>query len=330
MPKGNPSYFGIKLGEALSTGAGHIANAIQRQYEIQRQAELDRQRQDLLRQQTYQQELGNRISLAKAGVQVPNVPASPNFGPLGPDQPMRFPDLSQIHQDYLANRNLERRGQEAEIGYKESQSKALSEKPKALTKAQSAVDTTFGKDYAEYISGGGFADTKSQIDALEGVLQQLKSGKENLTGIRVGLTPSAIRPYVNPESLAAQQAVEQSVQRTLKKTLGGQFTEREGVLFMQRGYDPRLSMKENAKKLERMIGQLKAMAEAKQSAAEYFEANDTLAGYKGSIYTLSNGVPMKIKATEENISSAPESSDIALSPEKAKRLMELRAKKAGK
>lgn len=50
-------YFGLKLGEALSSGAGHIANALQRRYELQRQDQLRQEelaRQNDLRNQQMQ------------------------------------------------------------------------------------------------------------------------------------------------------------------------------------------------------------------------------------------------------------------------------------
>lgn len=153
------------------------------------------------------------------------------------------------------------------------------------SEAQKAVDRNFAKDYTSYVSGGGYADVNTQIANVEDVIKRLKSGKENLTGPMISMVPDRMRPAAK----AAQQAVEQSIQRSLRQTLGAQFTENEGKLFMQRGYDPTLPERENVKKLETMIGQLKMMARAKQDAANYYEKNGTLVGYKGKMYTLANG-----------------------------------------
>lgn len=157
------------------------------------------------------------------------------------------------------------------------------------TVAQLAVDRNFAKDYASYQAGGGFADVQTQISSLEEVLDKLKSGKGNLTGPVISVLPEAIRSRAYPGSVSAQQAVEQSIQRALRQTLGAQFTEREGTAFMQRGYDPRLPERENVKKLEAMLNRLKTMAQAKQDAISYYEANGSLTGYKGKVYTLKNG-----------------------------------------
>jgi hypothetical protein len=184
-------------------------------------------------------------------------------------------------EKYMAKRL----GMEQIKALREKKSGETSTKP---TVAQSAVDREFGKDYAKYTAGGGAADTMNQIGSLEEVQLKLEQGKQ-LTGPIISATPDAIRRRLMPESMAAQQEVEQSIQRTLKQTLGGQFTEREGLLFMQRGYDPALPEAENAKKLKRTINQLKMMATAKQRAADYYEENGTLTGFKGKIFTVKNG-----------------------------------------
>jgi hypothetical protein len=171
--------------------------------------------------------------------------------------------------------------------------KVYDDKAKKPTGAQNTVDREFGKEYARYVAGGGYADTISQIQTLEGVVNDLKGGKSNLTGGGLGMLPDAIRKRTHSNSMAAQQSVEQSVQRSLKQTLGGQFTEKEGALFMQRGYDPSLPEAENAKKLDRAIGQLKSMALAKQRAVDYYEENGSLTGFKGEFYTLKGGVIIK-------------------------------------
>ena len=159
--------------------------------------------------------------------------------------------------------------------------------------AQNVVDREYGKDYADYVSGGGYADVLNQITTLEDIKNKLGKGG-GYTGPAISMVPDSIRKRINPGSIEAQQAVEQSVQRSLKQTLGGQFTEKEGALFMQRGYDPALPEEENIKKLTRMITQLKSMAAAKQEAMDYFEQHGTLTGYKGSIYTLKNGEIVKV------------------------------------
>lgn len=169
------------------------------------------------------------------------------------------------------------------------------------TEGEKKVDQLFANDYQEWV-GGGFSDSVSQIKGLSTVLAQLKDPKgANLTGAGLSMLPDFARKRTFSASMEAQQLVEQSVQRTLKKTLGGQFTEKEGILFMQRGYDPALSEEANARKLEGMIAQLKKMVEAKQQAVDYFRKNGTLKGFTGLIPTLEGGTIKNVPATTEGI-----------------------------
>lgn len=137
-------------------------------------------------------------------------------------------------------------------------------------------------------------------------------GGEKMTGPIVGRLPDIFRQSVAPKSIPAQQQVEQSIQKTLRQTLGAQFTEKEGERFLARGYDPRLSPAQNAKKLRDAISQLKQMADAKQKAAEYYETHGTLAGFRGGV-APAPAAPVAPAAT-------------GWTPEKQSRLEELRAK----
>lgn len=171
----------------------------------------------------------------------------------------------------------------------EQQSQAYTEGRKP-TEAQKAVDSNFGKDYAEWVAGGGHADTQRQIVQLEEVLGKLKSGK-NLTGAFVGNTPDFLLNMFNPEAISARNAVEEVVQRNLRLVLGAQFTEKEGERLIARAYNPSLSEEENAKRVGRLLEQIKAGAAAKVSAGQYYEQHGTLRGWTGKLPTLADFDP---------------------------------------
>jgi hypothetical protein len=236
---------------------------------------------------------------------------------------------------------LQQEKMRAEIDLLRARTKAAGQAETKPSMGQAAVDRTFAKEYSDYVLSGGYSDTVSQISALSGVLDQLKGatqGGPRITGPMIGRLPDIARQAVAKESIPAQQKVEQSVQRTLKKTLGGQFTEREGTMFMRRGFDPRLDDAQNAEKLERMIGQLQMMADAKQSAMEYYEKNGTMSGYPGTLFTLRGGemleVSPEVPEAKEIMGQTPRmgpqtGSPISsgLDPAKAARLQELRSKR---
>jgi hypothetical protein len=67
-------YFGVRLGDALAAGAGHIAQGLQRKYELQRQEELRRQQMEQAQAAQNQQ---MQMGFAAQGVQYdPNNPAA--------------------------------------------------------------------------------------------------------------------------------------------------------------------------------------------------------------------------------------------------------------
>lgn len=171
----------------------------------------------------------------------------------------------------------------------DQESRTFSEDRKP-TEAQKAVDTTFGKEYAEWVAGGGMADTKRQIVQLEEVLGKLKSGA-NLTGPFIGNMPDAVLNVFNPASIETRNAVEEVVQRNLRLVLGAQFTEKEGERLIARAYNPALSEEENAKRVGRLLEQIKAGAAAKASAAQYYEQNGTLRGWSGKLPTIADFDP---------------------------------------
>ncbi|HEY1035018.1 MAG TPA: hypothetical protein VGE09_08555 [Pseudoxanthomonas sp.] len=176
----------------------------------------------------------------------------------------------------------------------EQQSRTYTEDRKP-TEAQKAVDTNFGKDYAEWVAGGGMADTRRQIVQLEEVLGKLKKKRgtfeQNLTGAGVGMTPDWLLNVVNPDAVSARNAVEEVVQRNLRVILGAQFTKEEGERLIARAYNPSLGEAENAKRVERLLNQIKEAAAAKVSAGQFYEQNGTLRGWSGKLPTLADFAP---------------------------------------
>lgn len=151
------------------------------------------------------------------------------------------------------------------------------------TKAQEQVDKEFAKDYADFVASGGIADAQKQIRELEGVSQSLED-IDTATGKFIGLVPKFVRDLVTPEGAALQDIVESVVQRNLRIILGAQFTEREGQRLIDRAYNPRQSEEENKRRVDRLLDQMKSALKAKREAAEYYEENGTLKGFKGKVF----------------------------------------------
>jgi hypothetical protein len=153
-----------------------------------------------------------------------------------------------------------------------------------LSPAQTSVDKEYGKDYAEFVAGGGFADAQKNISQLRGVVDQLRSGKENLTGPVIGRSYDWMKQLTgNDAAIQARETVEEVVQRNLRIVLGAQFTEKEGERLISRAFNPNLSEAENAVRLERLITAMERGVQAKMEAAQYYEQNGTLQGYRGNV-----------------------------------------------
>lgn len=150
------------------------------------------------------------------------------------------------------------------------------------TTGQEAVDKEFGREYTDFVARGGYADVMKQLDQLEEAAHALETDS-SLTGPLRGNLPDAVRAYTNPRAIQVREAVEEVVQRNLRVILGAQFTEREGERLISRAFNPRLLPTENAKRARRLITQIRSMAEAKRSAAEYFERHGSLQGWKGRL-----------------------------------------------
>jgi hypothetical protein len=142
-----------------------------------------------------------------------------------------------------------------------------------------AVDQKYAQDYLDWTQGGG-ADAAANSAQIKMVLDRFANG-EVLSGVSIGLAPDFFNALVNPDALSAKQAVQEVVQRNLRAVLGTQFTQVEGENLVNRAFDPRLKPQENAKRLRKLFLQMQTAAQQKQAMAEYYEANETLRGFKG-------------------------------------------------
>jgi hypothetical protein len=155
-----------------------------------------------------------------------------------------------------------------------------------LSPGETALDQAYAKDHVDFVQGGA-ADARKGIEQLQGVIQQLEAtatgkSKTAITGPTVGRLPDAVAAYTNPEAIAARDRVGEIVQRNLKTILGAQFTQKEGDALIARAYNPVLEEGENAARLKALLGTMEKAIAAKQAAAEYFEKEGTLKGFKGS------------------------------------------------
>jgi len=153
-----------------------------------------------------------------------------------------------------------------------------------LTVGQQETDKKYAPEFLKWTQGGRY-DAIKGISQLEEALSTLKSGK-NVTGGAVNYLPKQMQPMANSLAVSTREKVEEVVQRNLRVILGAQFTEKEGVRLIERAYNDKLDEKENAKRVRRLINQIKKAAAAKDSAADYYNKNGTLQGWGGELPKL--------------------------------------------
>ncbi len=194
-----------------------------------------------------------------------------------------------------------------------------------LTPAQKAIDLAFGKQYEKQIVAGGQADFDANVGKLESVLGKLKTS-DSFTGPYIGSLPQGMKEVIHPEAAAAQELVEEVVQRNLRIILGAQFTEKEGERLIKRAYNPRLEEPQNIERLERLINAMKKARAAQMAANEYFQERGTLKGYKGtkvfSLNSIESDAGLSPGESDEEIGPPPKGVTLeewrAMTPENRK------------
>jgi hypothetical protein len=174
---------------------------------------------------------------------------------------------------------------------------------KSADKRYSPLDKDYVKDYNDFVSAGGSAESRKLIDQMKEARKRIQTNS-NLTGPGIGYLP--FKSLTAPGTKEVQDLIDGVSQGNLRATLGAQFTEKEGALLVQRAFDPNLSAKENLERMDRVITQMERAADAKLKAAEYFENNGTLDGFKGLVYTKPATATASAGGTKETSVSAAE------------------------
>jgi hypothetical protein len=171
-----------------------------------------------------------------------------------------------------------------------------------LTFAQQKEDETFGTAILEE-DKKLLTYRKDEAD-LKDAMRVLGSGQG--TGKWIGVKDAlGILSFTDPEAKATYDRVTGIVQRTLRETLGAQFTEVEGKMLMDRAYNPLLSQEENAKRVRRLLGEIKTAKQSKEAMARYWkENNGSLVGYTGPSVRSAFGLPETPDESVPNINDS--------------------------
>jgi hypothetical protein len=172
--------------------------------------------------------------------------------------------------------------QEGELKVKQRLANVKEDGPK-LTEGQKATDKEYGKEYVDYEAGGGRATVDKNLGLLEeGIAELSKGGKSDRSGGTSGILGDRAMEVFNQDAAVTRDKIRSAIQGTLKQVLGGQFTQNEAEAMFNRAYNPRFTNEQNIAKATTELNALKQMLAAKDSAAQYFKQNGTLAGWSGA------------------------------------------------
>ena len=96
-----------------------------------------------------------------------------------------------------------------------------------------------------------------------------------------------LRTLFDPNAQDAKERVEQVVQRSLRETLGAQFTATEGERLIARAYNVRLTPEQNLARLRALYTQLDFTARARAETMAWVTEHGTLQGYTGERFAPS-------------------------------------------
>jgi hypothetical protein len=151
-----------------------------------------------------------------------------------------------------------------------------------FTPGQAELDKKAADDVSEWKTTGGANATKaiSSVQNAIGIMQKDPSATGLMTAVREGVLPQAVANWWNPNTTVARAAMRETVQSTLRATLGAQFTEKEGVDLMNRAFDPSLPVAVNIQRAQAILEQVTQVAANRQEMADYFDKNGgTIRGY---------------------------------------------------
>jgi len=121
---------------------------------------------------------------------------------------------------------------------------------------QGPSQTHFDKKQIDSLMDFNPIVAQSNKRKLQTALNKLKSAVASgkpITGTAVSFLPDFLRNILDEEGVNIQQNVESVIQLNLRETLGAQFAQKEGELFLSRGFNPNLNDPANIERLEILL-----------------------------------------------------------------------------
>lgn len=150
-----------------------------------------------------------------------------------------------------------------------------------LSPGQKKLDETFAVRMAD--------DEDTRVNVLRNVtdlkwaVKELRTQPEGtISGKGIGYKDAfGAWVFTNTKARDVRNAVERVLQLSLKKILGGNFTEAEGKMMLARTYDPLLTQEQNAQNVQNLMETIAHGQRAYEHKKAWFIKHKTLAGYQG-------------------------------------------------
>ena len=152
-----------------------------------------------------------------------------------------------------------------------------------LSQSQIKEDEVFASEFAKFMGGGKVQKELANLSAYDFVLTNLENainGGTNMTGAVIGMMPDAVRAVSNPEAQNVYDTLRGVVMQSLKETLGGQFTEREGQKLIEASYNPLLSEEINYARVKRLRDATVGRVINRMKKKEYYDSEIGVIGDK--------------------------------------------------
>jgi len=178
---------------------------------------------------------------------------------------------------------------ELDVKEKAAETKAK-DKPKVVSKGQEVVDKEFGKEYVKW-KDAGKKTVDTNISNIDKAIKKMEDDPKMFSGPVKGAIEAmgfeTARKLYNKEGQAVVDLVNNVSMQDLKKTLGGQFAEKEALRLMNSFFNastPKIALE----RLKDLSGSLKTNRDTKQGMVDYYNKNKaSLQGYEESTKTES-------------------------------------------
>lgn len=162
---------------------------------------------------------------------------------------------------------------------KEARDKAVASKK---TAGETAYEKAYAQRYTDFVVSGGSATSAETIDKVDEEIARLEKDPK-LTGDLAGRTP--LKDLLNPESYTLSDNLRSVVTGNSKAFLPpGPASDTDIRNAIEAVYNPKIPAKAMLERLRKFSQKLHRIYEAQTRAAEYFQENGTILGFKGKIW----------------------------------------------